>query len=69
MEHTQHLAGLPPGRRVLFRGDDLTNSRTAMLRFVLSAYTLNGTWLGYQQWNKQFQLCGMRKWESSKWQK
>ncbi len=41
----------------------------SMVTLVLSAYTLNGTWLGYRQWTKQFQICGTDKKEADNWNK
>lgn len=39
----------------------------SLLTFVLSSYLLNGTWLGYNQWTSQFQLCGAPKNDGSRW--
>lgn len=39
----------------------------APLQFVLSAYDINGTWLGLHNWTLQFQVCGARVQEASKW--
>lgn len=38
-----------------------------MLTFILSAYALNGTWLGYNTWSSQFQLCGAPELDGSRW--
>jgi len=37
------------------------------LTFVLSAYALNGTWLGYQEWLTELQLCGINADEGGLW--
>ena len=49
-------------------GDDAQQS-ISELQFVLSTYTLNGTWVGYVNFTKQFQLCGADKWEANNWKK
>jgi meckelin len=37
--------------------------------FILSAFALNGTWLGFHEWQKQFQLCGIHSEEGGLWRK
>jgi len=39
----------------------------SQLSFILSAYALNGTWLGFHEWQKQFQLCGINSDEGALW--
>eukprot|EP00955_Chlamydomonas_euryale_P099981 365253-Chlamydomonas_euryale.AAC.9 len=39
----------------------------SVMTVVLSTYALNGTWLGYTNWTKQFQLCGSQKFEADNW--
>jgi len=47
-----------------------TSTQTiSVLTIVLSAYALNGTWLGYRNWTKQFQICGTDKTEAANWNK
>ena len=48
-------------------GGDLTQGKVNELTFVLATYTINGSFVGYQNWTKQFQMCGVFKWEASKW--
>ena len=37
------------------------------LRFVLSMYDLDGTWLGLKDWTVQLQTCGANVDEASLW--
>lgn len=53
--------------RVQFSGGSLDRGEVSLLTFVLSSYLLNGTWLGYNQWTSQFQLCGAPKNDGSRW--
>lgn len=39
----------------------------SVMTIVLSSYALNGTWLGYTNWTKSFQLCGSQKFEADNW--
>lgn len=41
----------------------------SVVTLVLSAYALNGTWIGYQTWTKQFQICGTTKVQAANWNK
>ena len=41
----------------------------SVVTLVLSAYSLNGTWIGYQNWTKQFQICGTELQQASNWNK
>lgn len=43
-----------------------SQSRTGRLSFFLSVYTLNGTWLGYEELTTQLQLCGGNKLQMSR---
>jgi meckelin len=43
------------------------STSAAPLAFVLSAYDINGTWLGMHNWTLQFQVCGARIEEAAKW--
>jgi meckelin len=43
------------------------STSAAPLAFVLSAYDINGTWLGMQSWTLQFQVCGAQIEEAAKW--
>ncbi|KAG2452271.1 hypothetical protein HYH02_003295 [Chlamydomonas schloesseri] len=52
---------------VQFSGGSLANGQVSVLTFILSAYALNGTWLGYNQWTSQFQLCGAPELDGSRW--
>jgi hypothetical protein len=51
----------------LGRGGDLAKGAVSELSFVLSVYSINGSWLGYWNWTSQLQLCGAHASESSKW--
>ncbi|EFJ50232.1 hypothetical protein VOLCADRAFT_116951, partial [Volvox carteri f. nagariensis] len=53
--------------RVQFSGGNLAQGQVSMLTFVLSSYLLNGTWLGYNTWTSEFQLCGAPKGDGSRW--
>lgn len=41
----------------------------SVMTLVLSTYAMNGTWLGYRNWTKQFQICGVTKREAGNWNK
>jgi hypothetical protein len=58
-----HLAA----RRVQFSQGNLADGQVSLLNFVLSSYLLNGTWLGYNSWTSEFQLCGAPKNDGSRW--
>ncbi|GLC73394.1 hypothetical protein PLESTF_001370600 [Pleodorina starrii] len=53
--------------RVQFSGGTLAQGQVSKLSFVLSSYLLNGTWLGYNAWTSEFQLCGAPKTDGSRW--
>ncbi|GIL75629.1 hypothetical protein Vretimale_15152 [Volvox reticuliferus] len=53
--------------RVQFSGGNLAEGQVSLLNFVLSSYLLNGTWLGYNMWTSEFQLCGAPKGDGSRW--
>ena len=51
-------------------GATVGNSATiSVVTMVLSAFALNGTWLGYRNWTKQFQICGTDMAEAANWNK
>eukprot|EP00798_Chlamydomonas_sp_ICE-L_P019884 gene19884-26587_t len=71
---TTYLEDPNVGISYQFNGDaiDLTlptdeKQVVSVVQLVLSAYTLNGTWIGYTNFTKQFQLCGADKWEAGNW--
>jgi hypothetical protein len=43
------------------------SSSSAPLRFVLSVYEIDGTWLGLSNWTHQLQTCGANVKEASVW--
>lgn len=52
------------------KADTVENtSPVSQFTFILSAYALNGTWLGFHEWEKQFQLCGIHTEEGGLWRK
>ncbi|PNH01038.1 hypothetical protein TSOC_013109 [Tetrabaena socialis] len=53
--------------RVAFSGGDLSSGKVSELTFVLSSFLLNGTWLGFNSWTSQFQLCGAAWDDGSRW--
>ena len=55
------------GCSVRFAKGSLASSKVSTLTFLLSAYALNGTWLGYTTWTTQFQLCGTPNDDGSRW--
>jgi hypothetical protein len=60
--------------RVHFGSEDSVDTIDAtepvsQFTFILSAFALNGTWLGFHEWQKQFQLCGIHSEEGGLWRK
>ncbi|GFR52700.1 hypothetical protein Agub_g15327 [Astrephomene gubernaculifera] len=53
--------------RVMFSKGSLAQGKVSSLTFILSSYLLNGTWLGYNQWTSEFQLCGAPQNDGSRW--
>ncbi|PNW74089.1 hypothetical protein CHLRE_13g584901v5 [Chlamydomonas reinhardtii] len=53
--------------QVQFSGGSIASGQVSVLTFILSAYALNGTWLGYNTWSSQFQLCGAPELDGSRW--
>ncbi|KAG2497180.1 hypothetical protein HYH03_004769 [Edaphochlamys debaryana] len=53
--------------KVKFSGGSISEGKVSMLTFVLSSYLLNGTWLGYTTMTNEFQMCGSRVWDGTKW--
>jgi meckelin len=53
--------------RLQFSDGDISTGQVSRLTFILSQYALNGTWLGFTQWTRQLQICGVDKWEGGKW--
>lgn len=68
--HTTHAACL---RRVHFGSggaDTIASGEpVSQFTFILSAYALNGTWLGFYEWIRDFQLCGIHSVEGGLWRK
>jgi meckelin len=54
-------------RRVSFSGGGLDQGKVSQLTFILSAFLLNGTWLGYNVWSSELQLCGAPKADGTRW--
>lgn len=55
--------------RIAMGASNLANGVSSELNFVLSAYTLNGTWLGFHNLTTQLQMCGADGGEAVKWRK
>ncbi|KAF5827901.1 Meckelin [Dunaliella salina] len=59
------------GLKVHFGDGDVdtieSSERVTKFTFILSAYALNGTWLGFHEWQKHFQLCGIHTDEGELW--
>ncbi|CAD7702541.1 unnamed protein product [Ostreobium quekettii] len=55
--------------RVQFSGGSIESGSVSLLPFILSAYALNGSWLGYQNLTDQFQICGAWKRHSTSWRR
>jgi len=55
--------------QVSFAEQDYGKSKVSDLVFVLSTYALNGTWLGFSNWNLEFQACGGRTKDLDNWKR
>uniref|UniRef100_A0A7S3QKR7 Meckelin n=1 Tax=Dunaliella tertiolecta TaxID=3047 RepID=A0A7S3QKR7_DUNTE len=59
------------GLKVHFGDGDVdtieSSEPVSQFTFILSAYAVNGTWLGFHEWQKHFQLCGIHADEGKLW--